>query len=285
MAEAWSRLLIAGCGYLGMALSRHMHQRGWTIFGVRRSARAEQELARCGAKLVVADLTQPASLAHLPLADAVVACVAPSPGGEYRATYVDGARNLVAALTPDPPRRLIWVSSTAVYGQHEGEWVDEATPPQPATARAKIQLEAEALVQAAPFPSLILRLGGLYGPGRDRLRLLKAGEAPVYASEYLNQIHVDDAVGMVEHLLAHGEPGDIYLGVDDEPVRKAEFYPWLAKTAGIGLPLLVRPIRDEHVLTNKRCSNKKIKMTGYRFKYPTYRTGYAEVLRHRAEAR
>lgn len=285
MVETWSRLLIVGCGYLGMALSRHMHQRGWTIFGVRRSARAEAELARCGAKLVVADVTQPATLVHLPPADVVVACVAPGPGGDYQATYVEGARHLVAALAPDPPQRVIWVSSTVVYGHHEGEWVDEATPPQSTTVRAKIQMEAEALIQAAPVPSVILRLAGLYGPGRDRLRLLQEGEAPVYASEYLNHIHVDDAVGMIEHLMARGAPGEVYLGVDDEPVRKAEFYPWLAKTAGIELPLLVRPIRDEHVLANKRCSNKKIKMTGYRLKYPDYRTGYTEVLRHRAQTR
>jgi nucleoside-diphosphate-sugar epimerase len=284
MAEAWSRLLIVGCGYLGLALSRHMHRRGWTVFGLRRGTQAAQELARCGAQLVVADLTQPATLAHLPLADAVVACVAPGPQDDFRATYVDGARHLIEALTPDPPRRLLWVSTTAVYGQKQGEWVDEATPPQPATARAKLQVEAEAIVQAAPFPTVILRLAGLYGPGRDRLRLLKEGEAPLYASAYLNQIHVDDAVGMIEHLLARSEPESLYLGADDEPVMKTEFYGWLAKTAGIGLPLLTRPIGDEHALTNKRCTNKKIKISGYRFKYPNYRVGFTEVLRHRAEA-
>lgn len=273
-------LLIAGCGYVGLALSRSLITRGWTVWGLRRSPEASGLIQHAGARPILADLTQPSTLTRLPLVDCVVCCQAP--GGDptaYRSTYLDGTRNLIQALQVAPPRKLLWISSTRVYGQSREEWVDEETEPMPTSEEARILLEAEGLALQAPFPSLVLRLAGLYGPGRDHLALLRRGRAPIDAAGFLNQIHIDDVVGLIELLLERGEPKQIYLGVDDEPVRRADFYRWLAERAGIPIPLA--PADATARASGKRCSNRKVKALGYRFVHPDYRAGYAQLLASR----
>ena len=277
MPQTLPKLLIAGCGYVGLALSRSVSTKGWAVWGLRRTPEATGLLRAAGAEPLIADLTKPQTLRQLPTVDDVVSCQSPGRAGDYGATYLEGAQNLVSALATQSPKWLLWISSTGVYGQSHDEWVDEATPPQPTTERGRMLLAAEALVLAAPCPSMILRLGGIYGPGRDRLDLLYRGDAAIQATGYINQIHVDDVVGIIECLLERGEPRQIYLGVDDAPALRAEFYPWLAEQAGIQLPRASQS-RNTRSSGSKRCLNQRIKALGYSLKYPDYRTGFAAVL-------
>ncbi len=270
-------ILIAGCGYVGLALSRHFSAQGTTVLGLRRSAAKAGELRAAGADPVIADLTDPATLTSLPAADYVVACQAPGrgPSVNYRATYLEGTRNLVRAMAARPPKRMVVISSTRVYGDAEGGWVDEATPAHPASEEGRILLEAEAVALAAPFPVIVLRLGGIYGPGKDRLSILRSGGPPDLTG-YINQVHVDDVVGMIVCLFARGTPGDVYLGVDDAPALKADCYAWVAERAGIAWLPASRPAPG--ATEGKRCSNRKIRALGYAFCFPDYRAGFSSVL-------
>src|SRR5262249_5161006 len=209
-------LLIAGCGYVGSALARVRVERGDNVFGLRRNP---VDLPS-GVVPIAADLAVPRSLAELPAAiDFVV--YAASPGGRddafYRTTYVEGLRNLIAALSAQgqTPRRTIFVSSTAVYGQTRGEWVDETSETEPAHFSGRRLLEAEALLRESELPAVVLRLGGIYGPRRTRLiDEVRQGRAAIASGgpHYTNRIHRDDCVGALDHLIDHAAPAPCYLG-------------------------------------------------------------------------
>ena len=272
------RVLIAGCGYVGLALSRHLAKESWSVWGLRRSESARDELKAAGAVPLIANLANRQTLSGLPVVDYVVSCQAPGKGGrDYRSTYLEGARNLIEAIRSKAPKKFLWVSSTSVYGQSNDEWVNEETMPEPASENAGILLEAESVVLNSPFPSLVLRLGGIYGPGRERFQLLQNGTVSVHDPGYLNHIHVDDVVRLIRFLLECGAPGEVYLGVDDEPVLRSGFYRWLADRAGIEPAGARAPDRMRSV-TSKRCSNQKIKSLGFVFKYPTYREGFSNLM-------
>ena len=161
------RVLIAGCGYVGSRLAGILAESGADVFALRRSPGADLP----GATTLCADLGDPGTLATLPRPlDAVVFCASPSSFDErgYRRIFIDGLRNLIEALAAHrrPPGRLIFTSSTAVYGQSNGEWVDETSPTRPRRFNGEVLLEAEKLLLDGPLPGCVLRLGGIYGPGR-----------------------------------------------------------------------------------------------------------------------
>ncbi len=272
-------LLIAGCGYVGLALSRHMVSQGWSVWGLRRTAGAGPLIEQAGARPLIADLTDRRTLASLPVVDRVVCCQAPGRNGDYRVTYLKTANNLVSILNELPLVKLVWVSSTSVYGQSSGEWVDELTPPQPSSPQAQWLLEAESVMRSARCGTIVLRLGGIYGPGRDRLNLLRGGRVAIESDAYLNQVHIDDVVGIIDCLLERGQVGGVYLGVDDEPVKRRVFYQWLARQRGIILPVgAPREENNPPQELGKRCSNRKIRELGYQFRYPNYRMGFLSFL-------
>jgi nucleoside-diphosphate-sugar epimerase len=199
----------------------------------------------------------------------------------YRQAFVDGLSNLRDALIArgESPQRIIFVSSTGVYGQHEGEWIDETSPTQPQRFSGKLLLEAERLVAEAPWPSAIARLGGIYGPGRDMfITKVRDGEA-CRTSGYTNRIHAADAAGMLIHLAHPNTPAGTYLGVDDEPSTQCQVMDFIAEQ--LALPA---PPRDESSSNSsrgagsKRGDNTKLKNSGYRFIYPSFREGYMALL-------
>ncbi len=279
-----AHLLIAGCGSLGTALGLRFSRLGNVAWGIRRdTSKLPHEI-----RLFQADLTVPGMLRNLPDETShVVYCAAPSESTEeaYRETYVDGLKNLLAALEKQrlDVRRLVFVSSTAVYAQEGGEWVDEDSPTEPADFRGQVLLEAEALARGAAVPATVVRLGGIYGPGRthllERVRAghRTGGEAPVYR----NRIHLDDAVGVLDRVLELGAPAPCYLGVDSEPADLRAVERWLAERLGLpadgGAP--PEEAEDGHRGTgNKRCRNDRIVAAGYSFRYPTFREGYGALL-------
>src|SRR5665213_1600637 len=164
------RVLIVGCGYVGLALGAELIRQGHEVFGLRRSAAAEKELQAAGIKPLVADITRPETLAKLPRGfDWVVNCVAAGGGAEnYRRVYLEGTRNLLEWLAGAPPEKFVHTGSTSVYAQYDGSAVTEASPAEPVAATAKILRKTENILLAAArekIPAVILRVAGIYGPG------------------------------------------------------------------------------------------------------------------------
>ncbi len=273
------RVLIAGCGYVGSALGLALAADGHEVFGLRRNpGTLPPEI-----KPVSTDLARPLPAGALP-PDLDVAFYTASAAGAndeaYRTAYVEGPRNLLASLISSSPglRRFLFTSSTGVYAQKNGEWVDEDSPAEPETYSGRRLLEGERVVLGGPYPATVLRPAGIYGPGRTR-SVDRALEAPPPEAPpvYTNRIHRDDCAGALRHLALLPKPGPLYLGVDHEPAEKRAVAEWLAARLGV-------PVREQtssgsaRRRTNKRCSNARLVSTGYEFRYPTFREGFAALL-------
>jgi nucleoside-diphosphate-sugar epimerase len=231
------------------------------------------------------------SLTNLPLAlDAVVytAAAAASTPEAYRAAYLDGPRNLMKSLegSSAAPRRIVFASSTAVWGESGGGWVDEDTPSMPDTFRGEILLEGEEGLRAAGLSAVSLRLGGIYGPGRTRLlERVRKGEARCPKGDspagqiWSNRIHRDDAAGALAHLLTLDEVDPVYVGVDHEPALLCDVYTYLAGLLGVPPP---EGVDTDDNRANKRCSSARLRATGFRFEFPTFREGYRAMIEGRA---
>ena len=278
------RCLIAGCGYVGAALGALLSSEGHMVFGLRRRALRLPP----GVEPIEADLGVPASLARLPGALDFVFYLAAPGGAEdalYRSTYVDGQRNLYQALASQGqrPRRVLFASSTAVYGQHDGEWVDESSPTEPVDFRGRRLLEAEGLLARGPFPGVAVRFGGIYGPRRSGLVAeVRAGRAVIRPGppHYTNRIHRDDCAGVLRHLAQLEAPEPVYLGVDCEPADEAAVLRWLAGALGAAEPRIAAAgeLRRRERRSSKRCRNDRLLASGYRFLHPTFREGYRGIL-------
>jgi nucleoside-diphosphate-sugar epimerase len=295
------RALIVGCGYVGFPLAAELARRGHEVFGLHRSAGTDNALRQAGVTPLQADLTQPATLEKLPRDfDWVVNCVASGGGdtNDYRRLYLDGMRNLVAWLLAAPestrrPPRLVYTSSTGVYGQNDGSLVDETSPTEPATETAKILMETEQLLLAAGraknFPAMILRAAGIYGPERGYLlKQFLRGEVRIEGDgrRTLNMIHRDDLISAIIAALERGRAGEIYNAGDDEPVSQLGLYQWLAEKLGRPLPPTVTEetaAPRKRGLTNKRISNRKLRTElNVELAYPNYRIGYSAELQRLA---
>ncbi|MFC6836501.1 SDR family oxidoreductase [Halomarina ordinaria] len=282
------KLAILGCGYVGLELCRQLADHDVT--GVRRSESGLADVEATGARAVRADVTDPESLAAVPDVDVVV--FAASSGGRgadaARAVFVDGLRTAIDhfAAREDPPERLVYTSSTGVYGDHGGDWVDEETDLDPTTEKTRVLAEAERVAREEAtergIDGTVVRFAGLYGP--ERYRLERYVEGPV-TEGYLNMIHREDAAGVLRFVVEERPPDDLLLAVDDEPVSKWALADWLADECGVERP--EKRTKEERleagdlseaarrrVLTSKRCSNARLRERGYAFAYPTYREGY-----------
>ena len=288
------RVLIVGCGYVGLPLGAELVKQGHEVFGLRRSDSASAELTAAGIHPLAADITRPDDLAKLPSSfEWVVNTVSSSKGGpdEYQAVYLDGTRNLLDWLAKAPPQKFVFTSSTSVYAQTDGSLVKEDAPTAPQSPTSRLLVETESLLlQAASerkFPAVILRVAGIYGPDRGHLFLqYLRNEARIAGKgeRFLNMIHRDDLVSAIVAALQSGRPGQIYNAVDDEPVAQIHFFRWLSETLGKWMPPFAtaeEPAERKRGQTNKRVSNRRLKSElGVRFKYPTFRQGYtAEILR------
>lgn len=267
------RVLIAGCGDLGARIGPLLAAS--EVYGLRRQVSA----LPAGIHPVAADLRTGAGFDALPRqVDALVYCATPDARHEaaYRATYVDGLARLVDAL-PDPAAslRMLFVSSTAVYGQNGGEWVDEASPTEPSGFNGRVLLEAEAAA-GRRYPSTSLRLAGLYGPGRLwLLRRVRAGETIGAGCHWTNRIHLDDAAALAVTLLKHDAPPPVVIGVDNAPTCESAVLDGLADR--LGLPRLPRQ-GDPAAESGKRLRNDLAQTLGWHPRYPSWEDGYSDVL-------
>ena len=283
-----ARVLIAGCGDVGTQLGVALFGAGHQVWGLRR------RVANLPATLipVAADLNRPRSLEKLPLGlDYVVYLAAADAFTEsaYHEAYVAGLGHLLSALgrAAQPVRRVVFASSTGVYGQRDGGWVNETSVTEPPGFSGRTMLKAEETVREGPYPSTIVRFGGIYGPGRRRLvdRVLQRQPCQADPPLYTNRIHRDDCVGTIAHVLALGEPEALSLAVDQAPAPECEVMDWLARRLGVPAPVPRANDRDKvpSERANKRCSNQRLLASGYLFRYPSFVEGYTALLQDRGE--
>lgn len=268
-----------GCGDLAARVAS-LRAAEWELTGVRRSEQAMPDI-----RMAVADARSSVALQSVLTDgfDIVVATLTPPEFTDagYVAGYVDPASALTEACQWLPPslrpQRVFWVSSTRVYGESAGEWVDETTQPRPQGFAGRRLLEAEQILQAGVVPVTAVRFSGIYGPGRDRLlHKVRSGRiAPATPLHWTNRIHSDDCAGVLVHLIerqARGEAlADVYIGTDSEPVAAHEVQRWLAER------LSISPSEESAstaVESGRRCSNRRLLETGYHFLYPSWREGY-----------
>lgn len=273
------RIVVAGLGDVGGRAAAALAAAGHEVAGVRRSDAPGPP----GVTMVRGDLRDEGLVNRLPDdVDALLVTVS-SDGRDpelYRAAYLDGPSTLLTGLARrgDDVRRVLFTSSSAVYGQRDGEWVDEDSPTAPASPTARVLVEAERAHLDGPFPASVVRLTGIYGPGRTRLvELVRDGRAVVGSRpSWTNRIHAVDAADALVHLLALDDPAPVYVGTDDEPAQRAEVYRWLADRLGVEGPT----VDDEQAPDrgSKRCSNALLRSTGWVPTYPTFREGYAQVV-------
>lgn len=277
------RILIAGCGDIGSRLASQLLPHAWTVFGLRRSV-GHLPSGVIGVCADLFDASLPAQWPEGPL-DYLVYCATPTERDEagYRAAYVDGLRHVLdwTRRSGQRPKRLIFVSSSSVYGQQQGEWVDETSPTHAGGFSGEVMLEAEQVALHSGFAASVVRLTGIYGPGRSDLmnRVRQGYSVAVSPPLYGNRIHADDAAGLLAFLLqsdAQGVPlDDCYIGVDDAPDPLAEVVDWMRQR------LDVTQWSDETSIRragSKRCSNARAKALGWTPRYPSYREGYVAML-------
>ena len=283
------RVLIVGYGFVGLALGFELTRQGHQVFGLRRKTPLSSDKV-LGITSLQADITHVETLTHLPRDfDWVVNCAATGGGTpeDYRQLYVTGNHNLVEWLRARPPQKFVYTSSTSVYGQNDGSVVTETDPTAPLAETARVLVEAENTLLEAyekwKFPVSILRVAGIYGPGRSYwLKQFRSGEVKLDGdgARYLNMVHLEDVVGaIIATLQGDARMPAVFNVVDDEPVMQRDFFAWLAEQLSKPMPPSVSAdaeLNRKRGVTNKRVSNQRLKkMLGYQFKYPTFQPGYA----------
>lgn len=263
-------LLLVGHGYLGTAVVARFRREGWQVTPVSLHG---------GEGSIACDVSDLATVARLPVADAMVHCAASGRGGAdaYQRVYVDGCRNLTTAFPGVP---LVFTSSTSVYGQIDGSTVTEQSPTCPDRETGRLLLAAEEIVCASR--GFVARLSGIYGPGRSViLRKFLAGEAIIEddGRRILNQIHREDAASAIYNLFAsHAEPG-IYNISDSEPLAQRECYEALARIFLLPVPPSgPRDLSRKRGWTHKRVSNQKMRQTGWHPKFPCYLDAIRDIM-------
>lgn len=266
---------------------------GGDVWAVTRDAGRCSALAAAGVRPLVADIMAPETLRRLPAVDTVLFAVGydRTSGHSIRQLYVAGLRNVLEHL-PTGIQRFIYVSSTGVYGQSGDVWVDEESPCEPTREGGRACWQAEQSLQVSPWSrrSVILRMAGIYGPGRiPRRKELQAGEAIDAPSEgYLNLIHVDDAATVVIAAEQQAAPPALYCVSDGQPVMRREYFRELAALLHAPEPQFRVPRQGqpaaERASSSKRVSNQRL-LAELKFdlRYPSYRAGLAAVVRTEEE--
>lgn len=246
--------LIVGCGYLGMRVARRWLAVEEPVAAVTRHARRAEEFRATGILSIIAEVTQPASLEQLrPLlgpGDTLLYAVGydRSAGQPMDQVYVQGLRNVLAAIHPEISR-VIYISSTGVYGQVAGETIDEDSPTEPTREGGRVCLAAEQALLESPFGNraVILRLAGIYGPGRvpNRADLRAQKPLPFDPASALNLIHVEDAATVVLAAEKSAPTPRTYVVSDGQPVARGDYYAELARLWNAPAPIFATPSESD----------------------------------------
>jgi nucleoside-diphosphate-sugar epimerase len=277
-------ILIAGCGYVGAALCDALSRQGCHVWALRRSAAPLPP----GVSPIIADLLDEASLTLSipPNLDAVVYCASPPDASAtaYEQLYLGGLQRVLRVVSATSSlQRVLFTSSTGVYPQSDGEWVDEASPtPCASSSPLSYLIAAERWLATCNLTTVTLRLAGIYGPSRDRLiRLARLGQGTCYdLPRFTNRIHRDDAAAALSHLLFLPSPSPLYIGADSDPADWSEVSRWLAHRLGAPPPPTVplSQASQRQQRSNKRCSSALLQGSGFSFTYPSFREGYSAMI-------
>ncbi len=274
-------ILIIGCGYVGHRAALSWIDSGHSVTALTRSEVRAKEWEQQGITAVIGDVLSVDSLKDLPAADLCLYAVGydRSAAPDKRDVYVHGVRNVLCEIKDCIPK-LIYISSSSVYGQSHGEWVNEDSACEPTSDGGLICLEAESVVRELyPAQATILRLSGIYGPGRliARADQLKQ-QTPLTGNPdaWLNLVHIDDIINAISRLSTTNAPAALYLLSDSQPITRREFYASMAKLVGAPPPVFTP---DEDAVLNKRCDSIKIQ-TELRLKllYPDIHSGLPQAL-------
>jgi nucleoside-diphosphate-sugar epimerase len=272
------RVLIAGCGYVGSATADLFHGAGWEVEGWTHSEESAAKLVEKPYVVRAIDITERAAVRAGAKKFPLIIHCASSGGGDaesYRRVYFHGAQNLLEELQPD---HFLFTSSTSVYAQTTGDWVNEESVAEPAHATGRILRETEELVRQRG--GTIARLAGIYGPGRSALlRKFLSGEARIEGDggRILNQVHRDDIAAALFLLASSPNEQRIFNVTDDQPITEREAYSWLAAHLDRPLPAATtNPGSRKRGASNKRVSNRKLRVLGWELRFPTFPRGMAE---------
>ena len=278
-----AKILIVGCGSIGMQLANTLSDKGHQITGLKRSP---PTIIIGKVNYFTADISSADQLKDLPVDFDVVYFIV-SPDGRnkesYQAIYVIGLNNLLNRFSKSEVNpRWIFVSSTSVYGQSQGEWVDEESMAEPENITSQIIRQAEQQLIDLNPDNIIVRFSGIYGPGREYLlRMAKqSSEIQKDPPYYTNRIHQQDCIGVLIFLLEKSLAGvdleQCYVASDDDPATMWEVMLWLTEHMHCQSPSI--KISDKKSILNKRCRNQRLKNLGYQFQYPDFKTGYLELI-------
>ena len=286
MDNVSDQTLIFGCGYLGLRIASLVIREGNEVWATTRQTAKKRDLVSKGIRPIIADWTDRRTLAALPEVDRIVVCVSYDRQSNRSRldSQVGGLRNLLQAISPKTT--ICYISTTGVYHQLGGQWVDEASPTHPTREGGRVHLMAEELLHRLRPNSdwTVLRLAGIYGPSRvPRAADVIAGR-PITSPQdgFLNLIHVDDAAKTVR--AAWQRPKQrTYVVSDDQPVLRGDFYQEIARQTGAATPRFAPPTAGSSISmrseSNKRIWNRRMKRDLLsKLQFPTYREGLASIL-------
>lgn len=284
-ASSQEKLLIIGCGDIGQRLAHQLDPNRYQITGLRRHPPEDSHRLQ----YLACDATQSGQLDAIlgrEEVDVIVISMTPAERSDagYERAYVQTCRNLTAGLKHHQrqPRLMVFVSSTGVYGQSDGSWVDELSPTLPDGFSGKRLLEAEQIIQQSGFAHCIVRFSGIYGPGRNRLIEQVKQKRASASPHYTNRIHADDCAGVLAHMIELQRTQNlapVYLASDSSPTPMIEVVSWIAGQLGVEDFLSPDAVNERG---DKRISNRRLLASGYALRYADFRTGYAELINLRA---
>lgn len=273
-----AKILIIGCGVIGTALARLLISQGHSVTGLRRNPPANHT----DIHTVSANINSAADLEKLATDFDYLFFIVSADGrteASYREVYDIGLNNVLRKFSHLP---WIFVSSTSVYGQSHGEWVNEASIAQPDNFNSQLIRQAEQRVTALNPNNTVVRFSGIYGAGREYL-LNKAKQNPVIQHTppyFTNRIHQDDCVQVLAFLLEKKLAGlaleQYIIASDDDPAPLYEVMSWMTQQLNCPAPTIKTPTSDDTL--NKRCDNQRLKALGYHFVYPSYKDGYSQLI-------
>lgn len=288
------RVLMIGCGYIGSALGQKLFLEGHEVIGVVRSQQSKDVLNQFGMTSRIADCStiEGARAACEGGADIVIFSIS-SKGGDYEKTYLNGMHHVLLALEHQWPSLFFYTSSTSVYAQTDGVWVTEDSAAQPPYANGKILLKTEEYLCSKAegcFKSYILRLSGIYGPGRhailDQLRE-KAEILKGNPKQWINQVHRDDVIQAIRFLMrlkSSKKNCEIFNVTDDTPVQKEDYVKWICQKLKQPIPkwddrpVISNGMSRKGFQTSRRISNEALRKLGWTLAYPSFREGLENEL-------
>ncbi|MAJ86831.1 MAG: hypothetical protein CBD08_002145 [Cellvibrionales bacterium TMED148] len=277
-----AKILLAGCGDLGIRTAARLDT-GYFCYGLRReSARLPNYIRPLKADLTNFDQMKDVMEIGFQI---IIVTITPDAYNEcaYRSAYLASAETLVRVINESrkPPSLVVWTSSTSVYGQKSGEWVDELSPVSPQNYNGQILLEAENMIKKLPCSKVVLRFSGIYGPGRHNLldQVLAGEESRRSLSQWTNRIHSDDCAGIFCHLMDLHLRGqtlhELYLATDCEPVKQYALRQWLSSNLNVKLNEAATSTES-----GRRYRNERLLGSEFKFLFPSYKQGYCEIIRN-----